>query len=158
MLQLNWTGRVRVVTVGRSRRDIGVERSPEHFVRHAASVVRDDDFYHPSRRSCGTLFFAKITTSPPCCSPALVSARKQPRLGKGNSADPTAKRRNDFNCAVALHIEPQASQSGIVFRASVSALKVSVGRVTLQRRRWKSPLGIESIDASYYRSPRDVMP
>jgi hypothetical protein len=35
----------------RFRREIGVERSPKHFVRHAASVVRDDDFYHPSRRS-----------------------------------------------------------------------------------------------------------
>jgi hypothetical protein len=33
------------------RREIGVERSPKHFVRHAASIVRDDDFYHPSRRS-----------------------------------------------------------------------------------------------------------
>ena len=34
------------------RREIAVERSPKHFVRHAASVVRDDDFYRPSRRSC----------------------------------------------------------------------------------------------------------
>ncbi|SIO64388.1 hypothetical protein SAMN05443247_10352 [Bradyrhizobium erythrophlei] len=33
------------------RREIGVERSPKHFVRHAVSVVRDDDFYHPSRSS-----------------------------------------------------------------------------------------------------------
>jgi hypothetical protein len=33
------------------RREIGVERSPKHFVRRAASVVRDDDFYRPSRRS-----------------------------------------------------------------------------------------------------------
>jgi hypothetical protein len=36
----------------RLRREIGVERSPKHFVHHAASVVRDDDFYRPSRRSC----------------------------------------------------------------------------------------------------------
>jgi hypothetical protein len=34
------------------RREIGVERSPKHFVRHAASVIGDHDFYHPSRRSC----------------------------------------------------------------------------------------------------------
>jgi hypothetical protein len=33
------------------RREIGVERLPKHFVRHAASVLRDDDFYHLSRRS-----------------------------------------------------------------------------------------------------------
>ena len=32
------------------RREIGVERSPKHFVHYAASVIRDDNFYHLSRR------------------------------------------------------------------------------------------------------------
>jgi hypothetical protein len=80
---------------------------------------------------------------------------------QGNFADPTAKRRDDFNYVVALHIElPGFSISHRVPRVGFGAESFGttmLWRVTLQRRQGKSPLAIESIDNRYCRR-RGVMP
>jgi hypothetical protein len=81
---------------------------------------------------------------------------------KGNFADPTAKRPDDFNCVVVLHIEPPGFSSWhrlprVGFGAE-SFGTTTLWRVTLQRRQGKSHLAIESIDDCYCRLPRVVMP
>jgi hypothetical protein len=62
---------------------------------------------------------------------------------------------DDFDYVVALHIDLLPFQSSIVVRVSVAAM---LWRLTLQRRRGKSPLAMESINDRYCRSLRGETP
>ena len=65
-----------------------------------------------------------------------------------------SKRRDDFNCVVALHIEPPGfSIWHRVPRVGFGAKSFGttmLWRVILQRQQGKSPLAIESIDDRYW--------
>src|SRR5206468_7246439 len=78
---------------------------------------------------------------------------------------------DDFNCVVALHVEPPGFSSwhrvprvrfGTESFGTTMLWRASFGptmlwRVTLQRRRGKSPLAIESINDRNCRFPRGVI-
>jgi len=92
------------------RREIGVERSPKHFVRYAASIVRDDDFYHLNRHSRTRHIVLRRDYD-------LATVLIPPLRGATN-----------FNYVVALHIEPPGFSSWHRVPLVGSALKVSVRR------------------------------